>query len=228
MFYAAVVLVVGSFIVSSCKHSNQEPSDSDPKVLASKFGANKLYLWNTPISSSQDKTAKSCWYYKEAMPREELSEEQAMIQSVRLNTHAIADDQIEKQLQRLLMEKVAAAGGDLVPCGISAVSLAAALQTAGASAVVLGVNSAWAATNCIKNTPKVIQSLTELRGVADGKVALRNGEVAMGRKSNAGKAELDMFRQAIKRAINLGLESKIQCRKPIEFQSEIERLGMGG
>lgn len=228
MFYPYMIVLVSGLFFSSCNHSNLEGSVSDPKVLESSYGANKLYLWNRPADSSQDKIAKSCWYYKEASSKSKtLDEKQAMIHSVRINSYAIPDAQIEQQLQKLLIEKLASVGGDFVPCGVSAVSLYTALQTAGVSAIAIGVNGTWAAHNCIKNTPKIIQALMEMRGASDGKVSLRNTGGEMGKKSDASKAELDIFRQAIKRAMSLGLESESPCPRPIEFRQEIERFGMG-
>ncbi|MEI8027374.1 MAG: hypothetical protein WCI18_13580 [Pseudomonadota bacterium] len=224
MFYPSMILLVSGLFFSSCNHTKPGESASDPKGLESSYGANKLYLWNRPADSSQDNIAKSCWYYKEASSKSErLDEKQAMIHSVRINSYAIADAQIEEQLQKLLIEKLASAGGDFVPCGISAVSLYVALQTAGTSAIALGVNGSWAAHNCIKNTPKIIQALMEMRGASEGKVSLRNGEGKVGKKSAASKAELDIFRQAIKRAMSLGLESESPCSRPVEFIEEIER-----
>jgi len=224
MLHTVLFLALTGVFFSSCYHSNPESVDSDPKVLASSYGANKLYLWNRHLESSHDKIPKSCWYYKEAhLKSEKLDEKQAMIHSVRVNNYAIADAQIEQQLQKLLVEKLASAGGDLVPCGISGVSFYMALQTAGVSALAIGVNASWAAHNCIKNTPKVIQALAEMKGASDGKISMRNGEGEMEMTSHASKPELEMFRQAIRRAMTLGLESETPCARPIEFQKEIER-----
>lgn len=226
MFSRILVLMIAGFFVVQCKHSESQTPESDPKVLAGTYGANQLYLWNKRVQAS-DKKWLSCWYYKEANPNRIENEKQAMIESVRLNHYALADTDVNTQLQHLVTEKFSAVGGDLMPCGISAVSVYAILQTGGFTALALGINASWAATNCVKNAPKIIDSFEKMRGASDGKISLANGETSMGKKYKAAKSELDMFREAIKRAVNLGRDSKEQCPKPIDFKSEIEKFGMG-
>jgi hypothetical protein len=192
----------------------QKPTESEEQTLTATYGRKKLYLWNKSFQSKKDKIWRSCWYYKEAPPSLGLSERQALMSSVRLNEFAIHDGHVQKQLESILKERLINIGAEFVPCGLATVSVGAAIASGGASAVAFGVSSAWMANNCIKNTLNIAKLSGEFGGASDGITSLELGELSIGKKFEAKKMELDMFREAIRRARQLGLEDKEPCPKP--------------
>jgi hypothetical protein len=122
---------------------------SEEQVLRSRYGQKKLYLWTMPIRSQHDGIERSCWYYREAPPYLGLSDKDALLQSESLNTQAILEAHIQTQLQRILKEKLASAGLEVVPCGLATVSVGAAIASGGASALAFGISSAWMFNNCV-------------------------------------------------------------------------------
>lgn len=187
---------------------------ADEQTLTATYGRKKLYLWNKSFQSKKDAIWRSCWYYKEAPPSLGLSEKQAIATSVRLNDYAIHDGHVQKQLEKILRERLVNIGAEFVPCGLATVSVGAAIASGGASAVAFGVSSAWMANNCIKNTINISRLSGEFGGASEGLTSLELGELGLGKKFESKKMELDMFREAIRRARQLGLEDKEQCPKP--------------
>lgn len=110
---------------------SQKTSESDEQTLTATYGRKKLYLWNKSFQSKNDKIWRSCWYYKEAPPSLGLSERQALMTSVRLNDYAIHDGHVQKQLERILREKLINIGAEFVPCGLATVSVGAAIASGG-------------------------------------------------------------------------------------------------
>jgi hypothetical protein len=77
------------------------------------------------------------------------------------------------------------------------------------------------ANNCIKNSLNIAKYVRELRGSADGMASLENGETKLGQIFSASKTETDMFREAIRRARQLGLEDKVPCPRANQLSGEI-------
>ncbi|MEN9528536.1 MAG: hypothetical protein RI932_409 [Pseudomonadota bacterium] len=196
-------------------------SEASEQTLRSEYGRKKIYLWSKSIKSSSDKILRGCWYYKEAPPSLGLSDKEALIQSIRLNDFAIHNGHIQRQMENILKEKLINAGAEFVPCGLATVSVGAAIASGGASAIAFGVSSAWMANNCIKNSLNIAKYVRELRGSADGMASLENGETKLGQIFSASKTETDMFREAIRRARQLGLEDKVPCPRANQLSGEI-------
>lgn len=204
-------------LLKGCKPKDVQ-SDAQEQTLRATYGRKKIYFWSRGVRSDFDNIWRSCWYYKEAPPSLGLSERDAILSSVRLNDFAIHNGHVEKQLENILREKLINAGAEFVPCGLATVSVGAAIASGGASAIAFGVSSAWMANNCIKNSINIAKYIRELRGSADGLVSLDKGETALGQTFDASKAEIDMFREAIRRARQLGLEDKVTCPKPNQLK----------
>ena len=214
----SVLLFTGLLLACEPRSS---PSEASQQTLRSEYGRKKIYLWSKPVRSSLDKIAKSCWYYKEAPPSLGLSDREALLQSVRLNDFAIHDGHIQNQMESVLKEKLINAGAEFVPCGLATVSVGAAIASGGASAIAFGVSSAWMVNNCIKNSLNIAKYIRELQGSADGMASLENGETKLGQIFPVSKAETDMFREAIRRARQLGLEDKVPCPRANQLSAEI-------
>jgi hypothetical protein len=131
-----------------------------------------------------------------------------------LNEYALHDGHVQKQLESIVREKLINIGAEFVPCGLASVSVGAAIASGGASAVAFGVSSAWMLNNCIKNTINISRLSGEFGGATEGLTSLELGELGLGKTFGSKKMELDMFREAIRRARQLGLEDKEQCPKP--------------
>ncbi|MEN9808463.1 MAG: hypothetical protein RLZZ488_30 [Pseudomonadota bacterium] len=217
----ATFLVLLLTVLAACKDA-PAPTESTEQTLRSEYGRKKIYLWNKHVKSSKDKILRSCWYYKEAPPSLGLSDSEALLQSVRLNDFAIHDGHIHRQMENILKEKLINAGAEFVPCGLATVSVGAAIASGGASAIAFGVSSAWMVNNCIKNSLNIQRYLRELRGSSDGMASFELGETKLGRVFPASKAETDMFREAIRRARQLGLEDKVPCPRASQLRSEIK------
>lgn len=206
----ALISVLG-IITVGCKLPMQESAST--QTLQGSYGRKKIYLWNKKLKSYSDKIERSCWYYKEVSPSLGLSESEAIQSSSRLNNFAIHDGHVWKQMEKLVKDKLYTVGAEFVPCGLATFSVAAAIASGGASAVAFGISSAWMANNCIKNTINIERFAREFRGASDGLASFEGGETIVGRVFPASKAETDMFREAIRRAIQLGLEDKVTCPK---------------
>ncbi len=196
--------------------------ESDPQTLNASYGRKKIFLWNKRVKSSFDSIQRSCWYYKEVSPSLGLSDNDAMLTSSKLNEYAIHDGHIQKQLQNIVKEKLINMGAEFVPCGLATVSVAAAIASGGASAIAFGVSSAWMANNCIKNSLNIARYAKEFRGTSEGIASLETNETLLGTIFPASKAETDIFREAIRRARQLGLEDKVACPKATQFAAEIK------
>jgi|GEM_PF-667228 len=207
-------------LLSGCK-PKVATSEADEQSLRSQYGRKKIYLWSKQVKSTSDKILRGCWYYKEAPPSLGLSDREALIQSIRLNDFAIHDGHIQRQLENILREKLINAGAEFVPCSLATVSVGAAIASGGASAIAFGVSSAWMANNCIKNSLNIAKYVREWRGSAEGIASLENGETKLGDIFSASKAETDMFREAIRRARQLGLEDKVTCPRANQLSAEI-------
>lgn len=207
------ILILSALLLSVSCTPSKELSSSDEQTLTAQYGRKKLYLWNKSFRSKKDSIWRSCWYYKEAPPSLGLSEKQALATSVRLNDYAIHDGHVQKQLENILREKLIHIGAEFVPCGLATISVGAAIASGGASAVAFGVSSAWMANNCIKNTINISRLSSEFGGASEGLTSLEQGELGLGKRFESKKMELDMFREAIRRARQLGLEDKEVCPK---------------
>lgn len=208
-----VILPLSLLLLVNCFPKSAE-NLSDEQTLVAQYGRKKLFLWNKSFQSKRDSIWRSCWYYKEAPPSLGLSERQALATSVRLNEYALHDGHVQKQLESIVREKLINIGAEFVPCGLASVSVGAAIASGGASAVAFGVSSAWMLNNCIKNTINISRLSGEFGGATEGLTSLELGELALGKTFGSKKMELDMFREAIRRARQLGLEDKEQCPKP--------------
>lgn len=207
-------------LLSSCIAKTSTP-EADEQTLRSHYGRKKIYLWSKSVRSSSDKILKTCWYYKEAPPSLGLSDREALLQSTRLNDFAIHNDHTQRQMENILKEKLINAGAEFVPCGLATLSVGAAIASGGASAIAFGVSSAWMINNCIKNSLNIAKYVREFRGSADGMASFENDETKLGKIFSASKAETDMFREAIRRARQLGLEDKVPCPRANQLSSEI-------
>jgi hypothetical protein len=207
--------LVALIVCAACKR--QSPDDAAAQTLQSKYGRKKIFLWNRKITSRFDSIQRSCWYYKEASPSLGLSDKEAILSSVKLNEFAIHDEHVEKQLEKIVREKLINVGAEFVPCGLATVSVGAAIASGGASAIAFGVSSAWMANNCVKNSLNIKRYFNEFRGTSDGLASLEKGETRLGRIFPAAKQETDMFREAIRRARQLGLEDKVACPKAAQL-----------
>lgn len=173
------------------------------------------------MHASSDKSRSGCWYYKESPPSLALSAHEALLQSTRLNDFAIHNGHIQRQIENILKEKLINAGAEFVPCGLATVSVGAAIASGGASAIAFGVSSAWMVNNCIKNSLNIAKYVREFRGTSDGMASFENEETKLGKIFTASKTETDMFREAIRRARQLGLEDKVPCPRANQLSSEI-------
>ena len=216
-FMGLIVLVM---ILVGCKRN--AGGASDPQTLNAGYGRKKIFLWNKRIKSSFDSIQRSCWYYKEVSPSLGLSDNDAMLTSSKLNEYAIHDGHIQKQLQNIVREKLINMGAEFVPCGLATVSVGAAIASGGASAIAFGVSSAWMANNCIKNSLNIARYAKEFRGSSDALASLETNETRLGTIFPASKAETDLFREAVRRARQLGLEDKVSCPKATHFAAEIK------
>ncbi|MEN9825926.1 MAG: hypothetical protein RI953_1671 [Pseudomonadota bacterium] len=214
IFASLLVLLSGCIAKTSMPEASQQ-------TLLSQYGRKKIYLWSKAVQSSTDKSLSSCWYYKESPPSLGLSIREALLQSTRLNDFAIPNGHIQRQMENILKEKLINAGAEFVPCGLATVSVGAAIASGGASAIAFGVSSAWMVNNCIKNSLNIAKYLREFRGSEDGMASFENGETKLGEIFSASKAETDMFREAIRRARQLGLEDKVPCPRANQLSSEI-------
>ena len=207
--------------ISGCLSGKPDQIASKEDTLEGKFGAKKLYLWSRPVDPKKSGSGRSCWYYKEVSPAMELTEQDALIRSNKLNDYSIIDSEFRSQLDKLVMEKLLGAGVDFAPCGLGAISFASMAATAGTAALALGVSAGFLAHSCFKNYEVGIIKLKEWRGAGDAVGSLRNGETDLGSMHPASKWELDMFREAIRRTVSLGYELKPSCLAPKEFKQEI-------
>jgi hypothetical protein len=203
---------------------------AETSALVTSMESKKLYLWNRRVKGN-DNIWRSCWYYKEALAREGLSEIEAMVQSVPLNSYALHDDHVSTYLGDIIRERLTSSGVKFIPCGASAISLTAAIvaaaPTSGLSAFVLPASAVATAVSCVGMVEEVSRHTKAWIGAKDGITSLQNGETGMGKKSHASKSELDMFREAINRAIQKGKEASQECARPITFRFEILKNGMG-
>jgi hypothetical protein len=213
-------LILIGFSLYGCKEKSLE--SSSPQTLHSKYGRKKIFLWNKKITSNFDRIQRSCWYYKEASPSLGMSDKQAILSAVKLNEFAIHDEHVEKQLENIVKEKLINMGAEFVPCGLATISVGAAIASGGASAIAFGVSSAWMANNCVKNSLNIGRYFNEFKGTSDGLASLEKGETRLGRVFAASKQETDMFREAIRRARQLGLEDKVSCPKANHFAADIK------
>jgi hypothetical protein len=214
------------------------PDDSSKEnVLEGKYGAKRLFLWSRPVDAQNSKDARSCWYYKEATPakaltgREALTEREALIEalitSVKLNDFSLQDREVQIQLERLIKEKLIGAGADFIPCGLSAtstgISLAGLFASAGITSLAFGLSAAATANTCISNYDKIVTQVKAWKGASNAIGSLQKGETTLGDTYPASKWELDMYREAIKRAVSLGHELQPSCLTPKEFKNEINK-----
>ncbi len=207
---------------------DKESQVADTNALQANYGAKKIYFWNRRVQSAEDKIWRSCWYYKESPPALGLSERDAMLSSVTLNTFSILDEHVNKQLGVIVRENLLNGGVTIIPCVAGTVALVAAVAgTAGMAAWLLPISAAATLTGCVRNMDEVVRVTNKWRGAADGLASLHDGKTGMGKKFQVGKTEIDMFRDAIKRAASLGYEAKPECQKPSGFKSEILSRGMG-
>jgi hypothetical protein len=221
-----VLLALG---ITACEPPKKpKTSASTPNVLESTYAAKKLYLWNRRVRSTADENVwNSCWYYREALQADGFSERDIMLNSQLMTEKSIADGHIAEQLHTIVKEKLINAGIEIVPCGISAVSLYLAFNTAGLTLLASGITMAGTANTCIKNAYNIATLLNEFGGAQDGITSLARDETGMGKKFPARKTETDMFLNAIKRAQQRGYQALPKCPKPTEFKDEIMRKGMG-
>jgi hypothetical protein len=113
------------------------------------------------------------------------------------------------------------AGTEFVPCGLATVSVAAAIGTGGASALAFGVSSAWMINNCVKNASSVQRFWREMKGAERGGSSLKMGFTRLGAYFDSNKAELDMFRESIRRILALGLQDRQKCPRASHWKSQI-------
>jgi hypothetical protein len=222
----AALLTLGFTACEPAKKA--KTSESAPNVLQSTYAAKKLYLWNRRVRSTADNNVwNSCWYYREALQADGFSEREIMLNSQLMTEKSIADGHIAEQLHTIVKEKLINAGIEIVPCGISAVSLYLAFNTVGLTLLASGLTMAGTANTCIKNAYNITTLLNEFGGAQDGLTSLANGETGMGKKFPAHKTETDIFLSAIKRVRERGYQAPPNCPKPTEFKDEIMKNGMG-
>ncbi len=207
--------------LSGCLSGKPDQITSKEDTLEGRFGAKKLYLWSRPVDPKKSGSGRSCWYYKEVSPAMELTEQDAFLSSVKLNENSLKDSEISSQLDKLMKEKLLGAGVDFAPCGLSAVSFGSIVASGGTAAIALGVTGGFLALTCFTNKDAVLNKLKSWRGASDGVASLRLGEAELGKQYPASKWELDMYREAIRRAVSLGYDLKPSCLAPKEFKQEI-------
>lgn len=207
--------------ISGCLSGKPDQIASKEDTLEGKFGAKKLYLWSRPVDPKKSGPGRSCWYYKEVSPAMELTEQDAFLSSVKLNDNSLKDSEISSQLDKLMKEKLTGAGVDSVPCVLGAISFGSIAATGGTAAIALGVTGGFLAHTCYTNSSAVLDKFNSWRGARDGVASLRLGETGLGKQYPATKWELDMYREAIRRALSLGYDLKPSCLAPKEFKQEI-------
>lgn len=222
-----LILLLAS-LLASCMGGKTTPDDSSKEnVLEGKYGAKRLFLWSRPVGAQNSEDARSCWYYKEATPAMALSEREALITSVKLNDFSLQDREVRIQLERLIKEKLIGAGAEFIPCGLSfastGISLAAGLASAGITSLAFGLSAAATANTCISNYDKIATKLKAWKGASSAIGSLQYGETTLGETYPASKWELDMYREAINRAISLGHDLQPSCLTPKEFKNEINK-----
>jgi len=223
-------IVAALLLLQGCKKNVGDGANNDAgtSALQANYGAKKIYFWNRRVLSAEDNIWRSCWYYKEVPPALGFSEREAMLSSENLNTFSILDDHVNKQLGVIVRENLLNGGVAIIPCVAGTVALGAAVVgTAGMASWLLPVSAAATLTGCVKNFDEVVRVTNKWRGAADGLASLHDGKTGMGKKFQVGKSEIDMFRDAIKRAVSLGYEAQPKCAKPLKFEKEILQRGMG-
>jgi hypothetical protein len=233
---ATCVLSAGLMACNKAKKSNPEQNTSDTNALATTYGAKKIYLWNRRVQSPHDNVWRSCWYYKEALPKDALpkeahAERQAMFESVSLNKFPLHDDHVRTALQNQFNTNLKQSGIEAIPCGLSAAGFGVSISAAIGSGGLLSISTFLAGVGfvniCIEKASKIDLLVQKWTGSGDAITSLQNGETGMGKKILAKKIEVDMFREAIKTAVSLGYEAKGDCPEPKEFKEEIMAKGMG-
>jgi hypothetical protein len=231
---SSLAIAVLATSLAACKKDDvptPDQSTAETNALAATYGAKKIYLWNRRTKSKEDNIWRSCWYYKEALPKDGLSERQAMYESVRLNRFSLHDDHVQRALRDQFAVNLRQVGIELIPCGLSVagfgVSIAAAIGSGGLASIGAFLAGAGLINVCIGKTANITLLTTKWTGSADAITSLQNGETGLGKKVSAKKSEVDMFREAIKTAVSLGYESNPECPEPKDFKDEIMSKGMG-
>jgi hypothetical protein len=218
-----------TLLAAGCTPKNPETQNTGAKTdaLQATYGAKNIYLWSRRVKSETNPdTWNSCWYYRETVSADGLDDRGAMLTSIRDNEMSIPDSAVSTQLSKIATEKLTLAGIEVIPCGLAAISLVTALHSAGLTLLAAGTTLVGSTNTCIKNSYNTALFIRSFQGSNDALVSLAAGETTMGKKFKARKIEIEMFRDAIKRAKSLGYSERPACPKPPVFKEEIEKSGM--